>query len=222
MHLSRLTLEHPPRSRDLRRDLASPYEMHRTLYRAFPAPGRMLFRLDTSRRPVPPVVLVQSESAPDWSFLKDMTGYIGNMDAKPYDPVFSPGQVLRFRLRANPTKKTGTTSKADRLAGALKSNGKRLALFREEDQRAWIGAKAGAGGFSLDPDSLWLVQEDSAQAMVKGWKEVNGNRRGLSLYSVLFEGFLSVTEPELFRLTLEAGVGPGKGLGFGLLSVAPA
>jgi CRISPR system Cascade subunit CasE len=49
MFLSRLILD----SRDPqdRRDLARPYEMHRTLWRAFPDddPGRVLFRVDTDR-----------------------------------------------------------------------------------------------------------------------------------------------------------------------------
>jgi len=39
--------------------------------------------------------------------------------------------------------------------------------------------------------------------------------------AVTFDGILRVTDPELFTQTLAQGVGTAKGLGFGLLSLAP-
>ncbi|MBW1988644.1 MAG: type I-E CRISPR-associated protein Cas6/Cse3/CasE [Deltaproteobacteria bacterium] len=221
MYLSQLILEHPPRSRALRRDLAFPYQMHKTLSRAFADQGqRVLFRLDSPRRGAPRV-LVQSEQEPDWSFLGHMPGYASRVTAKPFVPDFSPGQLLRFRLRANPTKKVGTSSKAQRLAGK-KNNGQRLALLMEEDQRDWLARKAAAGGFVVNPAAVWISREDSPRYMVKGWQGANGNKRKLSLFSVLFEGYLQVRDPGEFVSTLRSGIGPGKGLGFGLLSLAPA
>ena len=49
MFLSKLILN--ARDRQARHDLARPYEMHRTLWRAFPEndPGRILFRVDPDR-----------------------------------------------------------------------------------------------------------------------------------------------------------------------------
>jgi CRISPR-associated protein Cas6/Cse3/CasE subtype I-E len=41
------------------------------------------------------------------------------------------------------------------------------------------------------------------------------------LGAVRFDGILQVTNAELFLQTLRAGIGPAKGFGFGLLSVAP-
>jgi len=38
---------------------------------------------------------------------------------------------------------------------------------------------------------------------------------------VRFDGTLEVTEPEIFLETVRQGIGSGKGLGFGLLSLAP-
>jgi len=43
----------------------------------------------------------------------------------------------------------------------------------------------------------------------------------LQVQAVLFEGRLEVVDPERALATLRRGVGPGKALGLGLLSVAP-
>ena len=40
--------------------------------------------------------------------------------------------------------------------------------------------------------------------------------------SVQFDGLLRVTDPDRLRETVRKGIGSGKGLGFGLLSLAPA
>ena len=80
MFLSKLTLN--PRSRQVRRELAEAYQMHRTLLRAFPdagdgGPSRVLYRVDLPRHPGPPVVLVQSAVCPDWSPLSRGKGILG-------------------------------------------------------------------------------------------------------------------------------------------------
>src|SRR5262249_11410448 len=107
--LSKLILN--VRDRTARRDLASPYEMHRTILSAGfdgvpkDALGRVLFRTDEDRAGrTPPVVLVQSDREPDWARLP--TGYTTRgPECKPFDPQFRAGHRLRFRLRANPTKR---------------------------------------------------------------------------------------------------------------------
>src|SRR5687768_3848945 len=135
MFLSRLLFN--PRSPQARRDLSAPYQMHRTLLRAFPdteegGPGRVLFRVDVTRETGQAVVLVQSEQPPQWEALP--AGYLrGPAESKPFAPVFTAGQALIFRLRANPTRKTGTTAKAQRLAGEPKSNGHRVGLVTEAE-----------------------------------------------------------------------------------------
>ena len=44
---------------------------------------------------------------------------------------------------------------------------------------------------------------------------------GIRIFSVLYDGILTVTEPDKFRDALQTGIGHGKTLGLGLLSVAP-
>jgi CRISPR system Cascade subunit CasE len=54
----------------------------------------------------------------------------------------------------------------------------------------------------------------------EGMQTIQGANGAILLDSVLYEGALEVTEPEAFQRTLAAGIGSGKGFGFGLLSLA--
>jgi CRISPR system Cascade subunit CasE len=43
----------------------------------------------------------------------------------------------------------------------------------------------------------------------------------IRVFSVLYDGMLTVTEPEAFRKALQCGIGHGKVMGLGMLSVVP-
>ena len=58
-----------------------------------------------------------------------------------------------------------------------------------------------------------------SQEQMLGGKQHTEN--GIRVYSVLYDGVLTVTEPDKFRDTLQSGIGHGKVMGLGLLSVAP-
>jgi len=80
MYLSQLILN--PRSRRVQRELAEPYQLHRSLMRAFPddlPPGteRILFRVDEHPRLGVPALLVQSLTLPDWTWLGEDAGARG-------------------------------------------------------------------------------------------------------------------------------------------------
>jgi len=214
MYLSRLILN--PRSRRVQSEAASPYELHRTVMRAFPdhlQPGkeRVLYRLDQSRRGLVLSLLVQSLHPPDWSWLDDpgARGMLApsegpNPEVKPFHPAFHRGQVLVFRLRANPTVKrsVGDGRKV------------RCGLYKREEQRAWLERKAEQGGFALL--RLETRQEGIRKALIHREEESHA----LKLLSVRYDGLLRVTDPERLLETLKCGIGSGKGLGFGLLSLA--
>lgn len=208
MYLSRLILN--PRSRQVQSEINNPYEMHRTVMNAFPAdgPGRVLFRLESLARPGHLILLVQSEDEPDWSWLADKSGYLqavpeDNPACKRYRPTFAPGQRLYFRLRANPTVKRKFEGE---------KNSKRVGLYREEEQIEWLQRKAERGGFGV------LTAMPYDEGMSTGQIRHKGHR--LKLLSVRFEGLLQVIDPDQFLETIRQGIGSGKGLGFGLLSIA--
>ena len=77
MYLSKLVLN--PTSRRVRTESGRPYELHRTLMRAFPSAeegtGRVLFRLDMSKESNSIALLVQSEKEPDWRPLDEVEGF---------------------------------------------------------------------------------------------------------------------------------------------------
>lgn len=213
MYLSRLILN--PRSHQVARELADPYQMHRTLLRAFPETlpddERVLFRVDDAPQLDAPLVLVQSIHQPDWSFLDYersrtyLHRLVGqNPAVKPFDPALYPEQVLRFRIRANPTVKQRTDD--DRPV--------RRGLADEGAQRAWLERKAAAAGFRV----LQLVV--TPEGKERGCIHREHATHELALLAVRFDGLLQVTDVVSFASVLRDGIGSAKGLGFGLLSLA--
>ena len=208
MHLSRLIPD--PRNHLARRDLANAYEMHRTLVRGVSPPEgsdlgvdpdpksptleRLLWRQELLRDGVAQVI-IQTQTPPDWSFLPQ--AYLDRpAESKPVHLDFHNGQALRFRLCANPT---------------VKRNNRRHALYDPAERLSWIQRKAGLGGFSIRRISFTSEQRLHARK----------NGHVLTLFAATFEGTLTVTDREALLKTIHSGVGPAKGLGMGLLSVAP-
>jgi len=145
MYLSRLILN--PRNAGARRDVARPYELHRTLMRTVehaPEGERLLFRIEPEPGPGGPVVLVQSaEAEPDWAPLLDNAYLLEVAGPKGFAPALRRGQHLRFRLTANPVKKV---------------NGKRIPLIidNHEDEQVktywdWLHRQAERCGFQYWP-----------------------------------------------------------------------
>jgi len=210
MFLSKLLLN--PRSKQVMNEINDPYQMHRTIMNAFfdngtEQPGRVLFRVEISKRIPDITLLVQSEQEPDWQKLIDkFSAYLSEKDNKyEYKKIMLPldnGQRLRFRLRANPTVKKITDGK---------KNGKRIGILDEKEQKEWMNRKAKAGGFKVI--DCTVIDE--------GFFNSQKNGRKLTFLSVRFEGFLEVIETDKFLNCLKSGIGPAKGLGFGLLSIAP-
>ena len=206
MFLSMLELN--PRSRQVQAELRDPYQMHRTLSRAFgddPATyeqARCLFRVDEESNNLR--VLVQSRVRPDWSLLTAERYLLSDAEMKEFDPVLEAGRLLRFRLRANPTVKIKTD----------KRNGRRVGIYEEEKQCKWLKKKGEKGGFE--------VMEYSVSSNGFSVSSKSGETDKIKHLAVLFDGVLRVTDEGAFREALESGIGSAKGFGFGLLSIAPA
>jgi CRISPR system Cascade subunit CasE len=222
LHRIHLNLRH----RDARRDLADPYQLHATLSRAFspadtPCPaGAFLWRLEPEVSPSGAArVLVQSHELPDWTRIANPNW----MDQDP-DPAvdlnsrlclaaLTSGRRFRFRLRANPS-----TSK----------DGRRVGLTNTEAQEAWLDRKGrGQHGFELVRLAMSNFFDEAGsrpdlritQAQMIRGRQQSGN--AIQVFAALFEGVLQVTDPDAFHSALRQGIGHGKAMGLGLLSVVP-
>ncbi|BEH10630.1 type I-E CRISPR-associated protein Cas6/Cse3/CasE [Geobacter sulfurreducens] len=223
MFLSRIHLD--PRCKEARRDLANPYQLHSTLCRAFSPPdtkcpkGEFMWRLEPETdAPGYPRILVQSRKLPDWNGIT-VKGWLAEVDAaidlreRLKLESLKSGQKFRFRLRANP---------------CVTRNGKRLGLLNKKDQEGWLERKGNQHGFSLPIltafDYFESLEERidvriSQEQILCGKQHTDNSIR---IFSVLYDGMLSVEEPELFRNALQTGIGHGKVMGLGLLSLARA
>ena len=137
MYLSRLILN--PHNQKVRRDIRNCQEFHRTVMSAFPdipeSEARrslgVLYRIETDQNSGSVRTYVQSCKQPDWSSLPPdycLRSVSENPSVKQIDDNFdgiSNGTVLFFRLRANTTKKVGSSTKEQlsfQFAICLKSN----------------------------------------------------------------------------------------------------
>lgn len=197
-----------------------------------------LFRIDAlpATNPSRHVVTVQSAVAPNWDYAFHNSPEF--LAAKPKvsesTSTYRDGDMLRFRLRANPTQKIRPSSfqpdPDGRRAHWMKPvphkkqpereiiPSRRVGITTPEEQLAWLNRKAEAGGFTVEKLDK-AVAEGTLDAWKTTFEEPEKNRRRLTMASALFEGHLVVRDAETFRRTLLAGIGSAKGLGFGLLSV---
>jgi CRISPR system Cascade subunit CasE len=100
--------------------------------------------------------------------------------------------------------------------------------MRVPEQEAWLSRKGTQHGFSLptlepeNSDESTVLRPDVlvSQPQMLGGRQHDGN--GIRIFSVLYDGFLTVTDPGAFVECLRSGIGHGKALGLGLLSTAPS
>lgn len=202
MQLTRLSLD--PRSAQVRRDLADPYDMHRSLTRAFVSdagqtPPRFLWRMEPTSAWSDPVVLVQSVHSAAWTVLQGQPGYLTReVETKTVnlERLLQDGARYRFRLCANPT---------------VTRQGKRYGLASEDVQLSWLNRQGERLGFAVEA------------ALVSGSALLNSQKKGgsfISLQRVSFEGILRTQNITALAGALQAGIGPGKAFGCGLLTIA--
>ncbi|MDH4389960.1 MAG: type I-E CRISPR-associated protein Cas6/Cse3/CasE [Aquabacterium sp.] len=205
MYLSQLKLN--PTQPEARRDLGDAYQMHRTLARAF-APDaaseipRFLWRLERERSPGEGnKVLVQAQTGARWAGLEALPGYLLAGIAEKVvdlDRLIVEGSILRFRLRANP---------------AVKRDGKRWGLHDEQEQLDWLRRQGARVGFAV------VGADMSQHERLRATQRRSGML--ITVDSVQFDGQLRVLDAVALRNAVGAGLGPGKALGLGMLSLAP-
>ena len=238
MYLSRLELDLT--KRDTMRALASPSLFHGAIEAAFPhersAPAlggdgqmslfetfggasasfstdreRKLWRVDALRGKT--YLLLLSRERPNLSEAARQFGTGARWETKSYSPFLGgirDGEILRFRLTANPTVSRSSPKSAD----GEKARGTVYAHITTEHQRQWLLQKSERHGFRLTEDDF-DVTESRWRTFRKGAER---NRR-VALLSVTYEGTLEVTDADAFREALSNGIGRGKAYGMGLLTV---
>jgi CRISPR system Cascade subunit CasE len=236
MYLSKLILN--PRCRAVQSGLRDCQQLHCIILKAFPIIESenqkareefgVLYRIDIDNRCNKLSLLVQSRIEPDWqrlpdNFLLQDTDEV-NPSCKPVQEVFNKlqaGMHLRFRLRANPTRRLY----ADRAEKEInpKKRGKRVEIRGEQKQTEWLKRKEQDCGFHLQTLHL---NADITNVQAGQEQKVNGKKSDsemkMTLASVLFDGELVVTDANKFQQAIVNGIGTGKAYGFGLLSVAPS
>jgi CRISPR system Cascade subunit CasE len=172
--------------------------------------ANVLHRLDQQNSQI--MLLIQSDITPNWAAF-DQTLLL---QPDPFDPQPNPavrslasldlqnGRILTFRLRANPTiKKVRRDENGNRL------NSNRVPLVHEDKQLAWLEVKAEQSGFRL------------LEANITPEGKQNDYHKKLTIYTILVNGRLQITDSEKFNTALRQGIGPAKAFGCGLLSLAP-
>ena len=210
MYISQLILN--DRDRKVRHDLSNIHNLHRSIMQAFPdeqrekarADWHVLFRLEPDSN----VLLVQSELEPDWDkLLKSSPNYLlpdkmGRLFcSKPFTPevsLFPVDRLLRFRLKANPSKRDNETRKT-------------VGLYDRPSQEAWFGRQAAQHGFSVEGLDI-IPAANLWGAKAKGQAQIK-------IHTALFQGILKVQDPALLVKAVRQGIGKGKSYGCGLLSL---
>lgn len=199
MYLSRLLLTGE--------QLHNPYEIHRTLWAAFPdAPDQIrdfLFRVEQSSSRQAQV-LMQSQRQP----LAEAAN-VRLLASKPLELNMPEGSQLRFLLMANPVKTIVDEQ------GRQDSNGEvkkcRVPLINEEQQVAWLRRKLA--------DAALVSQVAIEKQLPLHFRK--GNKPG-KIQPYAFKGVLHVTNVSALRDLMLQGIGPAKAFGCGLLSLARA
>ncbi|MBI3654265.1 MAG: type I-E CRISPR-associated protein Cas6/Cse3/CasE [Acidobacteria bacterium] len=236
LYLSRLILN--PRSRDVQSGLRDCQKLHCLILKAFPKIESadqkareefgVLYRIEISSQRNKLSLLVQSRVQPDWSRLPDDFLQADadelNPSCKPVEGIFKEvkeGCHLRFRLRANPTRRLY----ADRLEKESnpKKRGKRVEIRDQQKQIEWLKRKELDCGFHI---KALRLNADVANVQAGQEQKVKGkilhSDNNMTFGSVLFDGELVVTDASKFQQALVNGIGTGKAYGFGLLSFAPS
>jgi CRISPR system Cascade subunit CasE len=160
----------------------------------------LLWRLE-SKDSLEPVLLVQTFNHPNWQEVFRRSGgdygELASDSPKEFHPVFSEGQILCFRLKANPN---------------VMRNRKRFGIYREDELYRWLRRQMEKAGTTL------------MEATILSREKVVARRKGpsgrMTLNAVLFEGRVRLLELEKLVDAVRSGVGHGKALGLGLLSLA--
>ncbi|MET7574937.1 type I-E CRISPR-associated protein Cas6/Cse3/CasE [Streptomyces sp. NPDC005492] len=215
------------RSADVRRDLAHPDRLHKTVMSLAPdnlgehprQQAGLLFRLEDAAGPTPPTLLVQAHQTPDLTRLPRSYGTAETRDLTAMFHALTPGRRVRYRITASPLvrRKVPGTGRAF----ATKDRHREQPLTGT-DAIAWWQNKAAQAGLGLHSTDI-TPQPRSRRPTIRRPEPGSDKQPDVFRHPLTrFDGLATVTDPDLLRQALLAGIGRGKPYGAGLLSLAPA
>ncbi|APJ02800.1 type I-E CRISPR-associated protein Cas6/Cse3/CasE [Silvanigrella aquatica] len=176
---------------------------------------RILWRLE-GKNSKSPYLIVQTNFQPNLERFRNQFNFShyfkDEIHLKTINLNPNEGEMFFFKIRANPTK--NVTFLKDK-----KKKGHRIPITKTKDDENdvdeiahWLERKGKLHGFS--PLNLNYFKETILEL------EVVKNKKHTSIHnSILFSGLLQVKDSNLFKSTIENGIGNAKILGFGLLSI---
>jgi len=203
-------------ARDL---LSSPHRLHAAVLNAFPAAhrtpadeGRVLWRLDQDEHST--LLYVLSPHEPDLTHLVEQAGWptTQGWDTRDYTPLLNRVAVAdryAFRLTANPVRSQRRKATATR--------SQRYAHVTVTQQTQWLLDRADKHGFTVPAG---VEKEPDVAVHARHTWRFTRQSSTVTLSTATFEGLLEVTDPQALRAALVHGIGPAKGYGCGLLTLA--
>lgn len=186
------------------------YQLHREIWKLFPdCPDDkrdFLFRVENLGKKEPQKILLQSIKKP----ISNETSLVTLIDTHEVEEEklkknICEGKLLKFLIRANPTKRIKDESKTTNQGRV------RVPLMDEDEMKAWL---------SRQMENSAKVRE----VMINGQTLLyfrKGHHAGKTA-TVTFSGLLEVADSDALLKRMQTGIGPGKAFGCGLLSLARA
>lgn len=204
--------------RAAREMLVSPERIHAAVLGCFP-PGqhrtdeaRTLWRLDR-RSSHDIALLISSPLRPDLTALNEECGWATGAPGKTADyarflAALEPGQRWAFRLAANPVHAVADPARPG-------ARGRRVPHVTAAQQLAWLVDRAKRSGFSLGEPA-------EPTAAVTRREKLSFKRKGrtVTISRAQFDGVMEVTDAGALRTAIQQGIGPAKGYGLGMLTLA--
>lgn len=206
MYLSRVEID--DNNRQKTKDLTHLGAYHNWVESSFPAEmaqqkrTRHLWRID--RLQGKRYLLLVSQEKPDLTKLQryGVAGTAMTKDYQPFIDQITDGDLMRFRLVANPTYRT---------------DGKVYPHITIDQQKGWLKTRTDKAGFEILTDP---AGNDNFEIVNHDWPVLYHKRR-VRLSRVAFEGLIRVTDAAKFRPVLTKGIGREKAYGMGMMTVIP-
>lgn len=193
------------------RILSSPNRVHAALEASGASGDRILWRLDETSEGA--TLYIVSGAELDAHEVESRFGIEARAHAsKPYDGFLdslSVGSRYLYRLKANASHRC-----SKRVEGRRRGyeKGSIRPCFSDDEASLWLHDRAQQNGFVLDR---------SPQVVARSMNRFFHKGRTVTQVEAVFEGTLTVTDPDLLRRALVNGIGRAKAFGCGLMTVIP-